>query len=162
MKKIIVEVPSETDIANIIEKEVLDINGSVYVAKDKVHEMLVKFAAQQIEKAENAGGWISVNDALPQEGQVVDVWRMPSFNRQKKIAGLKPPTIGSYEITGYRSTNWIFKKEPDGDEVLNTFHRCTQRTPETICSYPEYQQISVENGEVTHWRPKPEAPHQNK
>ncbi len=84
--------------------------------------------------------WISVEDGLPEDGDVVDAW---VYARP----GMVPKKISE----GYRKVDVRFVRKPIGDngELIGIFEK-------TVLGIPH--QWIPENYDVTHWRPTPTPP----
>ena len=106
--------------------------------------------------------WISVEDRLPEDGQIVDIWEMPMTQHLERALSLKGTSYANEyyhdtDYNGWRSTNYKFTIEKDQDGVMNCFTKLEEKYLNPLSSY-SYKKLIVENGEVTHWMPLPSSP----
>lgn len=123
--------------------------------KEKIKELSLPISPLKAGETE----WISVNDRLPEEGQIVDVWQMVDTQMQNNIRGMENSRLHhKSDFTGWRSTNYRYssKQEKTG-EKYSSFQKVKETTFNPT-EYPNYKELIVENGEVTHWREIPESP----
>jgi len=104
------------------------------------------------------GGWVSIKDKLPDVGQIVDIWEMPMTQHLERALSLKGTVYANeyYDDTyynGWRSTNYKFSIEDDGEGNINCFTKCNERYFTIPKGGANYKKLCVENGEVTHWKP---------
>ena len=116
---------------------------------------------KQLEAVEFAE-WISVEDRLPEVGQIVDIWEMPRTQHLQRALSLRGTDYAKKyysepDYVGWRSCNYKFSIEEDDKGVLNCFTKLYEKHLHEQESY-DYKKICVENGEVTHWMPLPAPP----
>jgi hypothetical protein len=120
-----------------------------------LQDELFNFFLAHISKPKESE-WVDVNERLPEEGQIVDVWQMPTTQRQGQIKNLENTNLTClWEHTGFRSCGWMFKI--DKDEDASIFVRVSEKTGKAL-SYPNNEEICIENGQVTKWMPLPPIP----
>jgi hypothetical protein len=98
--------------------------------------------------------WININDKLPNEGQVVDIWARYSEHVQwqkESILEANPKgwEINEDKLSGWRVTDVEYYRFHDGDVECNAFKK------------NKHSDFIVENREVTHWMPLPKSPKEN-
>lgn len=108
--------------------------------------------------------WVSVDERLPEIGQIVDIWEMPQTNRLKQNVSLRGSEYAELylhdtDYNGWRSTNYMFTIEKDDEGEMKCFIQCNERYLTPIKGR-EYKKLIVENGEVTHWQQLPSPPKQ--
>ena len=98
--------------------------------------------------------WIDINQQKPLEGQIVDVWKMPTTQRQELIKSLENTDYYKEyymheEMKGKRICDMMFYFGEDNG-IIHLFRSIKHEYYEILC---------VENGEVVYWMPKPNSPY---
>ena len=122
-----------------------------------VHQAMQEYANLKLNEQGCKGGWVSVKDKLPEEGQIVDIWEMPMTQHLERALSLRGTDYAKQyyhdtDYNGWRSTNYKFSIEHEDGEPINCFTKCNTRYL-SILTGRAYKKICVENGEVTHWMP---------
>lgn len=94
-------------------------------------------------------GWISVNDRLPEIGQIVDIWFIDTKHNRDINNMLKGTNWYNNNIPR-RITNLKYLVKIDGEGEYSIFDNM-------LYSY-EHKEYCIEDDEITHWTPLPEPP----
>lgn len=106
--------------------------------------------------------WVRVEDRLPEEGQIVDIWEMPLTHNLETNLSLRGSDyakqyLSEPDYVGWRSCNYKHTIEYDDEGKIHCFIKVREKHFDELTSY-RYKKLCVENGEVTHWQPIPEPP----
>lgn len=113
------------------------------VATDTIQELIDDLVNQE---------WISVEDRLPEENQVVDIWARLNHQHQHIAEMLKDTKNHSNSrINGWRECGYTYEAKKDEEGGYGLFSKERDQVG-------QYDHKVIENGEVTHWMPLPKPP----